>query len=369
MIPILEPHLSGNELQYVTECIQSNWISSQGKFVTQFEEIFEERIPNYHAVAVSNGTVALHLALVALGIGEGDEVIVPNLTFAASINAIMYCGASPVLVDVDPNTCVLDPQQVRQAVSSKTRAIMPVHLYGFPCDMDALQQIADEFDLLIVEDAAEALGSQYRGKPVGSLGNAATFSFFGNKTITTGEGGMVVFRDGDIADKARMLRDHGMSKSRRYWHEVIGYNYRMTNLQAAVGVAQMESLNGFIAKKRAIAKKYSKALSVIDGITPPLEVEHCFNSHWLYWVKIDTSIVDPQAIAEELIKAEIETRPLFYPLHIQPPYTAVKRMENLNSSIMLANSGLCLPTAVTLSEKDQDRVINEIIKIVKNLTP
>lgn len=364
MIPVLEPSLNGNELQYVTECIESNWVSSQGKFVTRFENIFEKKILGYHALAVSNGTVALHLALVALGIGPGDEVIVPDLTFAASINAILHCGASPVLVDVDINTCVLDPIQVRNAIGSKTRAIMVVHLYGFPCDMDVFCKMAKELDLLIIEDAAEALGSEYKGQPVGGFGDAATFSFFGNKTITTGEGGMVLFRNEKVAEKARVLRDHGMSKEQRYWHEVVGFNYRMTNLQAAVGVAQIERLDSFIEKKCNIAKKYNKVLSEIEGIQTPVDLTWGINSFWLYWIKIDPLSLSPKVMAQELREAGVETRAFFYPLHIQPPYLSLKKHGELKNSSMLAETGLCLPSAVTLTNDNQEWVITCIKKIV-----
>ncbi len=236
-IPIASPLLTGNELAYVTDCIKTNWISSQGKYVREFEALFSQYHDNMASLAVSNGTVALHLALVALGIAKGDEVIVANLTFAASVNAILYTGAIPVLADVDPVTWNIDVNKVKDLITPRTKAIMPVHLYGHPCDMDEIMQIAKEHKLSVIEDCAQGLGSLYKDKPVGIFGDAATFSFYGNKTVTTGEGGMILFRNKQVAERAATLRDHGMQKTRRYWHAEIGYNYRLTNLQAAIGAS------------------------------------------------------------------------------------------------------------------------------------
>ena len=245
-ISIAAPLLAGNELAYVTDCIKTNWISSQGKYVKLFEDLFSQYHNNYPALAVSNGTVALHLALVALGIGRSDEVLVPDLTFAATANSVIYTGAIPVLVDVDPVSWNLDVDKIEKLITPKTRAIMPVHLYGNPCKMDKIMDLAKRYDLFVIEDCAEALGSYFNGHPVGTFGDAATFSFYGNKTITTGEGGMIVFKDKTVAERAAMLRDHGMKKSKRYWHEEVGYNYRLTNLQAAIGVAQFERLEDLV---------------------------------------------------------------------------------------------------------------------------
>jgi len=245
-IPLINPVFDGNELEYVTDCINSGWISSQGKYVVRFEEQFGHYVDNPNTLAVSNGTVALHLALVALGIGPGDEVLVPNLTFAASVNAVLYVGATPVLVDVDPLTMAIDVNLASSAITDRTKAIMPVHLYGHPAELAEVMALAEKHKLYVVEDCAEALGSRYLGKHVGNFGDVATFSFFGNKTITTGEGGMLVFRNSKIRDRAKILRDHGMSPERRYWHDEVGYNYRLTNLQAAVGVAQMERVERFV---------------------------------------------------------------------------------------------------------------------------
>ena len=237
-IPIYQPSLSGNERRYILECLDSTWISSKGKFIGEFERGFAGFVGVRHSATVSNGTVALHLALVALGIGPGDEVIVPTLTYIASVNAITYTGATPVFVDSLEDTWQMDPDDVRRKISPKTRAIMAVHLYGHPCDMDALQSIAREHSVYLVEDCAEAIGTLYRGKHVGTFGDVGTFSFFGNKTITTGEGGMVVTNDETLHERAVHFRGQGLAAHRQYWHDVIGYNYRMTNICAALGVAR-----------------------------------------------------------------------------------------------------------------------------------
>ena len=260
-IPVMEPFLGGNELAYVADCIQSGWISSKGIYVTRFEDDVAKFCEASHALAVSNGTTALHLALEALGIGPGDEVIVPDFTFAASINSVLYTGATPVIVDIEPETWTISIPEIEKAITPKTKAIMPVHIYGHPCDMDKIMALAKKHNLLVVEDCAEALGSTYRGKPVGAFGDAASFSFFGNKVITTGEGGMVIFQKKEHYELARVLRDHGMNPQKRYWHDVVGYNYRMTNLQAAIGVAQMEQIGTFLNKRKEMAKAYDKGFS------------------------------------------------------------------------------------------------------------
>ena len=240
MIPIYKPDLGGNEKKYVNECIDTSWISSRGRFVQEFERRFSERIKVAHATAVSNGTVALHLALEALGIQDGDEVIVPTLTYIASVNAISYTGATPVFCDSDALSWQMDPEDIRRRITPKTRAIMVVHLYGQACDMDAIMRIAKEHNLFVIEDCAEAFGTLYKGQHVGAFGDIATFSFFGNKTITTGEGGMVVSNDKALLERARHLKGQGLAAHREYWHDVIGFNYRMTNIQAAIGLAQLE---------------------------------------------------------------------------------------------------------------------------------
>jgi len=365
-ISVASPLLNGNELAYVTDCIKTNWISSQGKYVKEFEKLFM----NYHAgmrcLAVSNGTVALHLALEALQITTGDEVLVPDFTFAASVNSIIYTGATPVLVDVEPDTWNIDLNKAELLITPNTKAIIPVHLYGHPCDMDAVVAFAKKHKLLIVEDCAEALGSFYKGKPVGVFGDAATFSFYGNKTITTGEGGMIIFKDEEVAERAAMLRDHGMQKTRRYWHQEIGYNYRLTNIQAAIGVAQFERLEEFVSAKRRIAKTYNETLSKISFFQTPVERPDVINSYWLY-----TFMVNPSApfTRDELINylslQRIETRPVFFPMHHMPPYVSFGQPENLKVSKQISECGMSLPSSVNLTELELVHICNQINVFLK----
>ena len=360
-ISVASPLLDGNELAYVTDCIKTNWISSQGKYVRKFENLFAEYHEQRASLAVSNGTVALHLALVALGIGEGDEVLVPDLTFAASVNAIIYTGAIPVLVDVEADTWNIDIEKAEKLITPKTRAIMPVHLFGHPCDMDAISNLADKYQLLIIEDCAEALGSLYQGRPVGLFGDVATFSFYGNKTITTGEGGMVVFKDSRIAEYASVLRDHGMEKTRRYWHAHVGYNYRLTNIQAAIGVAQYERLKEFVSAKRKIAATYNNCISKINFLTIPAERKDCVNSYWLYTflVKEDAPFIRDHLI-EYLSLCGVESRPVFFPMHEMPPYTEYGQPENLKMSKMVSVQGMSLPSSVMLADIELEHICNSI---------
>ncbi|MEQ9265262.1 MAG: DegT/DnrJ/EryC1/StrS family aminotransferase [Balneolaceae bacterium] len=360
MIPIMKPSLGGNELKYVTNCVETEWISSQGTFVTKFEELVGEYIGLKNAVAVSNGTVALHLALISLGIGEGDEVIVPDMTFAASVNAVIHANATPVLVDVDRNTFNINVSEIEKAITDKTKAIMPVHLYGNPCDMDQINEIAQKHNLLVIEDAAESLGSIYKGKQTGSIADAAIFSFYGNKTITTGEGGIVVFKDDNAYERACVLRDHGMQKDKRYWHNYIGYNYRMTNLQAAIGVAQMERIDEIINRKIEIANIYIEGLNKIDGITiPELDFENSRNTYWLFTFLIDLDI-DRSELIEYLKDHGIETRPVFYCIHNMPPYMNY-RHKDLSNSKYISKNGVSIPSFIELTD-DQLRYIVETIQ-------
>jgi len=364
-ISIASPLLEGNELTYITECIKTNWISSQGKYVRQFEALFHDYHENYEALAVSNGTVALHLALAALGIGAGDEVMVPNMTFAASINAIIYTGATPVLVEIEADTLNIDASKLEALITRKTRAIMPVHLYGQACDMTEIMRIAKQHNLLVVEDCAEALGSTYEGRPLGVFGDAATFSFYGNKTITTGEGGMVLFKDPAVAEKAAVLRDHGMSKERRYWHDYVGFNYRLTNLQAAIGVAQFERLDTFVSAKRSLAKKYNATLSQHAFFQIPVEKETATNSYWLYTFLVkETAPFNRQELMDFLNEKGVETRPIFFPLNIMPPYVNYGPKDAFDLSKRISEAGMSLPSAVNLSVLEIDYICDCISEFV-----
>ena len=365
-VPLVQPVLDGNELEYVTDCINTGWISSQGKYVRQFEELFRNYVGSPQALAVSNGTVALHLALVTLGIGPGDEVIVPDLTFIAPVNAVLYVGATPVLVDIDQHTMTMNMDAAEQAVTSSTRAIIPVHLYGHPADMGRVMALAQQHDLFVIEDCAEALGSLYQGVHVGNFGHAAIFSFFGNKTITTGEGGMLLFNDTAMFERACILRDHGMSKERRYWHDQVGYNYRMTNIQAAIGVAQMERIGEFIERKRWNAEQYRLRLSGKVGLQLFGEVGDVVNSYWFYTVVLPPRLAEKRdEIIGKMLKNGVEVRPTFYPIHRMPPYESfVAAGQKYPVSNTLADAGISLPSAVNMSEADIEKVCLVLIDVL-----
>ena len=351
--------MDGNEKAYVAECIDTGWVSSKGQFVERFESMFSALHHDIFSVSTSNGTTALHLALVALGIGKGDEVIVPNLTFAATVNAVLYCDATPILIDVDARSWNITAQIIEPAITSRTKAIIPVHLYGQPCDMGELQQLADKHDLLLIEDSAEALGSTYQGHPVGTFGDASIFSFFGNKTITTGEGGMVLFKDGQVAAKARVLHDHGMKPGQRYWHEMVGYNYRLTNVQAAIGVAQLEKLTQLVKAKQIVASRYKD--SFVDlNIQAQEQLIDSVSSSWLCSFLLKDRM-ERDSLISYLTNKGIVTRIFFYPMHILPPYLELRRSGSLRSSEELASRGICLPSSASLSVSDQNYVIEQMI--------
>jgi perosamine synthetase len=363
--PVMEPVLDGNEMEYVQECVRTGWISSQGRFVTQFETALARFHGVPYALAVSNGTVALHLALVSLGVGPGDEVIVPDLTFAASANVVLYTGATPVFVDADPQSWNIDTTKIEAAVTPRTRAIMPVHLYGNPCDMDAVCDIARRYNLKIVEDAAESLGARWKGTLTGAFGDAGCFSFFGNKNLTTGEGGAILLRDIAVYERAKMLRDHGMSKQKRYWHTEVGYNYRLTNLQAAVGVAQMERAEYLLSRKREIARAYEKRLAGTRGIVLPTEHRDASSVYWLYTIMVGLDAgMTRDELADRLLRNGIDTRPVFYPMHEMPPYQPYIAGQRFAVAESLAQRGLSLPSAVTLTEADIDNVVSNIKAIL-----
>lgn len=318
-IPIYQPSLSGNEKKYVNDCLDSTWISSKGKYLNLFEDSFKNFVGVKYATAVSNGTVAIHLALIALGVGLGDEVIVPTLTYIASVNAIQYTGATPVFVDSEKDYWQMDIEDVRKKITSKTKAVMAVHLYGHSCNMKALKDLCDEKNIFLIEDCAEAIGSKFDGQHVGTFGDISTFSFFGNKTITTGEGGMVVTNDETLYKRSVHFKGQGLAQHRQYWHDVVGYNYRMTNICAAIGYAQMEKIHQFIERKRQIADLYKKQLE-----NTPVEfhdeAENTLHSYWMCSILVpDDNSRD--SLRDYLAEQGIETRPLFYPIHTMPMYS------------------------------------------------
>lgn len=355
-LPITTPSLAGNELKYVADCIETVWISSQGNYIKKFQDAFS----SYHlggiALCTSSGTTALHLALVALGIGPGDEVIIPNITFGASANVVLHTGAQPVFADIDPKTRTIDISKMQEALSPRTKAIMPVHLYGHPCDMDPIMAFARKHNLKVIEDCAEALGAEYKGQKVGLFGDVGCFSFFANKIITTGEGGMVLSNNAELMEKMTLYRDHGMSKQRRYWHLVPGFNYRMTNLQAAIGVAQMERIEHFLKQRDLVVETYNEFLKNIPGLQPPSSATWARNIHWLYSIEVaeDELGLSRDELAVRLEEHGVETRPVFPPLHSQPAYKG--QNGHFPASEHFAANGLSLPTGNTLTQEDTVRV-------------
>ena len=360
-IHVAEPALVGNEKAYVNDCIDSNWISSNGKYINRFEEEFANYCGVKYAVACSNGTTALHLALLAAGISAGDEVIIPTLTFVATANAVTYCGATPILVDSDPVTWNINPPDIERRLTSRTKAIIAVHLYGHPADMDSINAIADKHGLLVIEDAAEAHGARYKEKNAGSLGNIATFSFYGNKIITTGEGGMVVTDDKEIAYKARQLRGQGMDPARRYWFPQVGYNYRMSNVAAAIGVAQLEKIEWHLQRRRSIAYQYAEHFSNHKRIRMQPEPPSGRNAYWMSCIVLETaSLISRDELALKLFDAGIETRPFFPPMHQLPMYAETAREHKFPIADMLSRSGLSLPSHANLTDDDIAYIADQV---------
>jgi perosamine synthetase len=358
-IPVYQPNLGGNEKKYVNECLDSAWISSKGKFVSQFENDFAHYIGVESATTVSNGTVALHLALVTLGIGEGDEVIVPTLTYIASVNAIGMVGATPVFVDSFEGTWNINFTQIKEKITSRTKALMIVHLYGLPCEMNEIVQICRENNLFLIEDAAEAFGSKYNNQHVGTFGDISTFSFFGNKTITTGEGGMVVSNKRDIIQKAAYLKSQAVSIVKEYWHDELGYNYRMTNICAAIGLAQLENADDVIAKKRELSDWYKKELIGLPVLFQE-ETSSMFNTYWMVSLLFESEAIRDKV--RSILNANgIETRPFFYPAHTMPKF---KSDECFPVAESLSKRGINLPSYPELLKDDITRICNEIRKAI-----
>jgi perosamine synthetase len=331
------------------DAVHSGWISSLGKYIAQFEASFAAFCGTAHGVSVSNGTTALHLAIHALGVGPGDEVIVPALTFVASANAVTYTGARPIFADVDSDSWTIDPDEVARLISPRTKGIMPVHLYGHPAPMPELNALAERHGLWVLEDAAEAHGAAIGGRRVGNLGRIGAFSFYANKVITTGEGGLLTTDDAALAARCRMLRDHAMPPERRYWHDEIGFNYRMTNMQAAVGVAQMERIEEFIRRKREIARLYNERLAGLPGIRLPYEREGVTNIYWMYSILVDAPYpLERDELMRALREQGIDSRPFFHPLDTLPPYRSQNPCPN---SLALSRTGLNLPSSPRLTNE------------------
>lgn len=363
MIPLCVPEIKGNEWKYIKECLDTNWVSSAGSYVDKFEEDFSNYLKVKKSVTTSNGTIALFLALKILGIGEGDEVIVPSLTFISSVNAIKYVGAEQVFVDVCRDTYVMDVEKIEELITPRTKAILPVHLYGNTVDMDKLVDIAKKHDLYIIEDATESLGALYKGKLVGTIGDIGCFSFNGNKLITTGAGGMLVTNNEELGEKAKFLSTQAkvVNENKSFYHPEIGYNFRMPNLLAAMGCAQLENINEYIEKKKKNAAYYNKLLKDVKGITLPTEKEWEKNVHWLYSIVIEDEYgISRDELIKTLAENEIESRPFFMPVHEMEPYMNC-RSGDLAVTEELKNKGLNIPSSVGLTIEEIDKICEVIV--------
>jgi perosamine synthetase len=362
-IPVAEPALVGNEEAYVLDCLRSTWISSAGHYVRRFEIAFAEFCGVHHAVSCCSGTAALHLALLALGVGPGDEVIIPTLTYVAAANAVAYCGARPVFVDSDPYTWNLDPLLIEERITPHTRGIIAVHLYGHPVDMDAVLHIAEKYGLFVIEDAAQAHGAEYKGRRIGSLGHIATFSFYGNKIITTGQGGMAVTNDSQLAESMRQLRNQGGDASRPYWYPVVGYNYQMTNIAAAIGLAQLERVEWHLARRREVAQQYAQQLAAVYGIALQAQKQWSRSAHWMTGVVLGKHLaISRDSLMKELAEQGIETKPFFHPMHQLPMYDDRAQRPDYPVAEQLASRGICLPSSATLTEEDVVLVCRQVIQ-------
>ncbi len=367
IIPVCEPTLGGNEMKYVQQAIETNWISSAGRFIRDFEARFAEVCGVKYGIACANGTVAMHLAMATLGLEPGDEVIIPTFTMIATANAVTYCGAKPVLVDMEPEYWQMDLNQVEDKITSRTKAIVPVHIYGHPTDMDPLMALAEKHGLTVIEDAAEAHGAEYKGRRTGGLGHAAGFSFYGNKIITTGEGGMVTTNDRELARLAWNLRDHAFSHERHFWHKFVGFNYRMTNLQAAVGLAQVEQLDTFVAARRRNALEYNCRLHGVPGIRTPAEAPWAKNVYWMYGILVDEKEygMNRDALRRVLADHGVETRNFFIPMHTQPIYWKQYYGERYPVAEDLCKRGFYLPSASSLTLEEIEYVTDVIRSVAR----
>tara|TARA_B100001063_G_scaffold232751_1_gene248232 strand:- start:375 stop:1493 length:1119 start_codon:yes stop_codon:yes gene_type:complete len=368
-IPVNTPLLEGNEKKYLIECIDSGWISSEGPFVTQFEQKFAERVGRKHAIAVSNGTCALDCAVAALDIGPGDEIILPTFTIISCITEIIRAGATPVLVDAELDTWNMDVSQIEAKITSRTKAIMVVHIYGLPVDMDPVIDIADRHGLRVIEDAAESHGQNYKGVSCGSFGDISTFSFYPNKHVTAGEGGMVVTDDDNLAKTCRELRNLCFKPEQRFVHDRLGWNMRLTNLQAAVGLAQLEQLDRFINIKQEMGRLYTELLCHCDSLHLPLsKISYAENHYWVYGVVLDPSLgLSAKQVMDQLSKKGVGTRPFFYPMHLQP----ILRKHGLflndhhPNAEHIALNGFYLPSGMALTRDEINRSANALLELVE----
>jgi perosamine synthetase len=366
-IPVNTPLLNGNEKKYLNECIDTGWISSEGSFVNQLEEQFAARVGRKYGVAVCNGSVALDAAMLTLDIPKGSEVILPTFTIISCAAAIIRAGCIPVVVDSDPQTWNMDVNQIEAKITPRTKAIMVVHIYGLPVDMDPVFALADKYGLKIIEDAAEMHGQTYKGRPCGSLGDISTFSFYPNKHVTTGEGGMIVTDDPILAERCRSLRNLCFQPARRFVHEELGFNFRMSNIQAALGVAQLERLDEFVIRKRAMGRKYTELLSGVPGLELPLaRTNYAENIYWVYGIVLKEEIpFDATDMMRRLGEQKIGTRPFFWPMHEQPVFYKMNlfKGESYPVAERIARRGFYIPSGMALTELHMEQVVS-VLKLI-----
>ncbi|AVQ37349.1 perosamine synthetase [Clostridium botulinum] len=368
MIPLCIPEIKGNEWKYIKQCLDTNWVSSAGAFVDKFEEDFAKYVKAKKAVVTMNGTAALELALRTLGIGKGDEVIVSSMTFISPVNTIKYVGAEPVFVDVCRDTYVMDANNIEEMVTPKTKAILPIHIYGHPVDMDKVMEIAKKHNLYVIEDATESLGSLYKGKATGTIGHVGCYSFNGNKLITTGAGGMLVTNDDKLGERAKYLSTQTKTilENGAFYHEEIGYNFRMPNLLAAMGCAQLENIDEYIKIKREHANLYSQLLKNVKGITLPIEKEGVKNVYWLYSILVEEEYpLTRDELIFKLRENGIESRPFFMPVHEMTPYKYCK-CGDISVTKKLACKGINIPSSLGLKKEDIESVCNKIVDVIYN---
>jgi len=361
MIYVNKPLFISNEEKYLTECIKTGWVSSEGPFVKEFEQDFSSYIGQKYGIAVSSGTAALEVALGAIGLKPGDEVIMPSFTIISCALAAVNYGAVPVFVDSEPDTWNIDVNKIEEKITEKTRAIMPVHIYGHSCDMDPIMEIAKKYNLLIIEDAAEAHGAEYKGRKCGSFADISCFSFYANKIINTGEGGMVLTNNEEYAERARILRNLGFIKEKRFYHQELARNYRMTNLQAALGVAQTKNIDKLIEIKIKNAQKYNEQLKDIKKLQLPIEKSYAKNVYWMYGIVLGEEIgFTAKSFAQRLVEQGIATRPFFYPLHLQPALKDFNRKGSYPIAKRIVEQGLYLPSGLGLKNNEIDIICDKI---------
>jgi perosamine synthetase len=366
MIPLCIPEIQGNEWKYIKECLDTNWVSSSGAYVNKFEDDFKEFIHAEKAVVTMNGTAALQLALEALNIGAGDEVIVSSMTFISPVNAIKYVGAKPVFVDICNDTWVMDAEKIEKLITQKTKAILPIHIYGNAVDMDKVMELAKKYNLYVIEDATESLGGKYKEKYLGTIGDIGCFSFNGNKLITTGAGGMLVTNDIQLGDRAKYLstQTKTLLDSGAFYHEEVGYNFRLPNILAAMGCAQLENADAYLKAKIEHAQMYNTLLIDLDGIRLPVQNNDVENAYWLYSIVIEDNYpISRDELIFKFKEKNIETRPFFMPVHEMPPYKNCKHGD-MRVTQCITKKGINLPSSVSLNDEDI-KIICEIIKQIK----